>query len=123
MTATSTDYKIGEWVLCGWQELAVGKTRPTKLHPCWRGPFPIVATDAKRQTVTLRDPTDLEVVSPDVHISLLTKYRTGLTSPDDLIDVRAMETADEVVLKIVKHDIYYPVRSETDRKRLLPRSV
>ena len=123
VTVTSADYKIGEWVLCGWQGLAVGKTRPTKLHPCWRGPFQIVATDAKRQTVTLRDPTDLKVVSPDVHISLLTKYRMGLTSPDDLIDLRAMDTAEEVVLKIVKHDIHYPVRSETDRKRLLPRRL
>jgi hypothetical protein len=47
----------------------------------------------------------------------------GLTSPDDLIDLRAMDTAEEVVLKIVKHDIHYPVRSEADRKRLLPRRL
>ena len=67
-------------------------------------------TDAKRQTVTLLDPTDLKVVSPDVHVTFkfLTKYRMGLTSSDDLIDLRAMDTAEEVVTKIVKHDTYYP---------------
>ena len=81
--------------------------------------------DTNRQTVTLiimMDPTDLAVVSPDVHISVLTRYRMGLTSPEDLIDLRAMDTAEEVVTKIVKHDdIHYPVQLETDRKRLLPR--
>ena len=121
VTSESADYKIGDWVLCGWQGLALGKTRPKKLQPCWRGPFQVVKTDAKRQTVTLLDPTDLRVVSPDVHISVLTKYRMGLTSSDDLIDLRAMDTAEEVVTKIVKHDMYYPMISKTDRKRLLPR--
>ena len=120
-TVTSADFKIGDWVLCGWQGLALGKTRPKKLQPCWRGPFQVVKTDAKRQTVTLLDPTDLKVVSPDVHITVLTQYRMGLTSPDDLIDLRAMDTAEEVVTKIVKHDMYYPMISKTDRKRLLPR--
>jgi hypothetical protein len=37
------------------------------------------------------DPTDLKVVSPDVHITVLTtgKYRMGLTSSDDS-DLRLM---------------------------------
>ena len=26
-TVTSADYKIGDWVLCGWQGLALGKNR------------------------------------------------------------------------------------------------
>jgi hypothetical protein len=39
----------------------------------------------------------------------------GLTSPDDLIDLHAMDTAEEVVTKIVKHDMYYPMRSLEDR--------
>ncbi len=29
-TVTSADFKIGDWVLCGWQGLALGKTRPKK---------------------------------------------------------------------------------------------
>ena len=46
----------------------------------------------------------------------------GLTSPEDLIDLRAMDTAhSREVTRIVKHDIHYPVQLETDRKRLLPR--
>jgi hypothetical protein len=97
-TVTSADYKIGDWVLCGWQHwqgLALGKTRLKKLQPCWRGPFQVVKTDAKRQTVTLLDPTDLKVVSPDVHMTVLTnlKYRKGLTSSDDL--------------PVIEHDMYY----------------
>ncbi len=83
-TVTSADYKIGDLVLCGWQGLALGKTRPKKLQPRWRGPFQVVKTDAKLQTVTLLDPSDLKVVSPDVHITVLTKYRMGMTSSDDL---------------------------------------
>ncbi len=71
-TVTSADYKIGVWVLCGWQGLALGKTRPKNFQPCWRGPFQVVKTDAKRQTVTLLDPTDLKVVSPHGHITVLT---------------------------------------------------
>lgn len=73
LTIKATNYKIGDWVLCGRQGLALGKTGTKKVRPssCWRGPFKICKVDTKRQTVTLLDPTDeLAVVSPDVHISV-----------------------------------------------------
>ncbi len=60
-------------------------------------------------------------------LTVLTKCRMGLTSLDDPIDHRAMDTAEEVMTKIVKHDMYYPgplampVISKTGRKRSLPR--
>ncbi len=86
------DRRLGTvWMARLGSSLALGKTRPKKLQPCWRGPFQVVKTDAKRQTGALLDPTDLKVASPDVHITVLTKYRKGLTSSDDLLE----------------HDMYY----------------
>ena len=35
----ATDCKIGEWILCGWQGLALGETTSKEVQPCWRGPF------------------------------------------------------------------------------------
>ncbi len=40
-TSSTQHYKAGDWVLAQWQGLPQGRTRPTKLSPCWRGPFSI----------------------------------------------------------------------------------
>jgi hypothetical protein len=51
------------------------------------------------QQATLRDPTDLLIIKPDasVHWSQLRQYRMGLTSEADLVDLRAMDTAEDVI--------------------------
>jgi hypothetical protein len=68
-------YKQDDWVLATWQGLSLGRSRPKTLGPCslagWRGPFQVVSLDSIRQTVTLRDPTDLLVMKPDVRVSQL----------------------------------------------------
>ena len=81
-TSSTQPYKVGDWVLAQWQGLPQGRTRPTKLSPCWRGPFSIVAQAVSEltQQATLRDPTDLLIMKPDVHWSQLRQYRMGLTS-------------------------------------------
>jgi len=83
-------------------------TRPTKLSPCWRGPFSIVAVDELTQRATLRDPTDLLIMKPDVHWSQLRQYRMGLTSEADLLDLRAMDTAEDLIVRFVRHEMHYP---------------
>jgi hypothetical protein len=45
----------GAWVLAQCQGLPQGRTRPTKLSPCRRGPFSIVAVDALTQQAILRE--------------------------------------------------------------------
>jgi hypothetical protein len=51
----------------------------------------------------LRDPTDLLIVKPDVHWSQLRQYRDrmGLTSEADLVDLRVMDTAEDVTVRFV----------------------
>jgi hypothetical protein len=50
-----------------------------------------------QQAAALRDPTDLLIMKPDVHWSQLRRqYRMGLTSEADLVDLRAMDTAEDV---------------------------
>ena len=114
-------FKEGDWVLAQWQGLPHGRTRPTKLSPCWRGPFSIVAVDALTQQATLRDPTDMLIMKPDVHWSQLRQYRMGLTSESDLMDLRAMDTAEDVIVQFVEHEMHYP-NGAGGRLRLLPRS-
>jgi hypothetical protein len=99
-TSSTQPYKAGDWVLAQWQGLPQGRTRPTKLSPCWRGPFSIVAVNELTQQATLRDPTDLLIMKPDVHWSQLRQYRMGLTSEADLVDLRAMDTAEDVIRAI-----------------------
>ena len=97
-------------MLAQWQGLPQGRTRPTKLSPCWRGPFSIVAVNELTQQATLRDPTDLLIMKPDVHWSQLRQYRMGLTSEADLVDLRAMDTAEDVIVRFVRHEMHsgYP---------------
>ncbi len=111
--------KAGDWVLAQWQGLPQGRTRPTKLSPCWRGPFSIVAVDELKQQATLRDPTDLLIMKPDVNWSQLRQYRMGLTSEADLVDLRAMDAAEDVIVRFVRHEMHYPNNS-SGRLRLLP---
>jgi hypothetical protein len=108
-------YKQDDWVLATWQGLSLGRSRPKKLGPCWRGPFQVVSVDSImiRQTVTLRDPTDLLVMKPDVHVSQLRRYRmpVGLTGATDLLvvlDLRAMDTAEDVIVRFIDHDMHLP---------------
>ena len=108
-------------MLAQWQGLPQGRTRPTKLSPCWRGPFSIVAVDELTQRATLRDPTDLLIMKPDVHWSQLRQYRMGLTSEADLLDLRAMDTAEDLIVRFVQHEMHYPNNS-SGRLRLLPRN-
>jgi hypothetical protein len=116
-------YKPDDWVLATWQGLSLGRSRPKKLGPCWRGPFQVVSVDNIRQTVTLRDPTDLLVMKPDVHVSQLRKYRMGLTGATDLLDLRAMDTAEDVIVKFIDHDMHYPAgKGGKASRKLLPRS-
>jgi hypothetical protein len=78
-----------QWVLATWQGLSLGRSRLKKLGACVLeigGPFPgqVVSVDSIRQTVTLRDPTDLPVIKPDVHVLQLRKYLRigwGLPAP------------------------------------------
>ncbi len=61
---------------------------------------------------TLRDPTDLLIImKPDVHWSQLRQYRMGLTSEADLVDLRAMDTAEDVTVRFVRHEMHYPNNS------------
>ena len=116
-------YKQDDWVLATWQGLSLGRSRPKKLGPCWRGPFQVVSVDSIRQTVTLRDPTDLLVMKPDVHVSQLRKYRMGLTGATDLLDLRAMDTAEDVIVRFIDHDMHYPQgKGSKNSRKLLPRS-
>jgi hypothetical protein len=72
------------------------------------------------QQATLRDPTDLLIMKPDVHWSQLRQYRMGLTSEADLMDLRAMDTAEDVIVQFVEHEMHYP-NGAGGRLRLLPR--
>ena len=119
--SSTQPYKAGDWVLAQWQGLPQGRTRPTKLSPCWRGPFSIVAVDELTQRATLRDPTDLLIMKPDVHWSQLRLYRMGLTSEADLLDLRAMDTAEDLIVRFVRHEMHYP-KNSSGRLRLLPRN-
>lgn len=59
-------------------------------------------------------------VSPDVQ-SQLRLYRTGLTSADDLIDVKAIGPARMVIVEFIEHDMYHPtVKGGVAQKRRLP---
>ncbi len=97
-TPTLDAYKQGDWVLATWQGLSLGRSRPKKLGPCWPGEDQVrevhfksrVSVDSIRQTVTLRDPTDLLVMKPDVHVSQLRKHRMGLAGATELLDLRAI---------------------------------
>ena len=42
----------------------------------------------------------------------------GLTSEADLVDLRAMDTAEEVIVRFVRHEMHYP-NSSSGRLRLL----
>jgi hypothetical protein len=120
-TSSPQPYKAGDWVLAQWQGLPQGRTRLTKLSACWRGPFSIVAVNSLTQQATLRDPTDPLIMKPDVHWSQLRQYRMGLTSEADLVDLRAMDTAEDVIVRFVRHEMHYPNNS-SGRLRLLPRN-
>ncbi len=62
-----------------------------------------------------------EHVSPDVQ-SQLRLYRTGLTSADDLIDLKAIGPARMVIVEFIEHDMYHPtVKGGVAQKRRLPR--
>ena len=101
----------------------MGRSRPKKLGPCWKSPFQVVSVDSIRQTVTLGDPTDLLVMKPDVHVSQLRKYRMGLTGATDLLDLRAMDTAEDVIVRFIDHDMHYPQgKGSKNSRKLLPRS-
>jgi hypothetical protein len=60
-------------------------------------------------------------MKPDVHWSQLRQYRMGLTSEADLVDLRAMDTAEDVIVRFVRHEMHYPSNS-SGRLRLLPRN-
>jgi hypothetical protein len=115
-------YKPDDWVLATWQGLSFGRSRPKKLGPCWRGPFQVVSVDDIRQTVTLRDPTDLLMMKPDVHVYQLRKYRIWLTGATDLLDV-TIDTAEDVIVKFIDHDMYSPAgKGGKASRKLLPNS-
>ena len=81
------------------------------------------SVDSIRQTVTLRDPTDLLVMKPEVHVSQLRKYRVGLTGATDLLDLKAMDTAEDVIVRFIDHDMHYPQgKGSKNSRKLLPRS-
>ena len=47
----------------------------------------------------------------------------GLTSEADLVDLRAMDAAEDVIVRFVRHEMHYPSNSESSgRLRLLPRN-
>ena len=58
-------------------------------------------------------------MKPDVHGSQLRQYRMGLTSEADLVDLRAMDTAEDVMVRFVRHEMHYP-NHPSGRLRLLP---
>jgi len=60
-------------------------------------------------------------MKPDVHWSQLRQYRMGLTSEADLLDLRAMDTAEDLIVRFVQHEMHYPNKS-SGRLRLLPRN-
>jgi hypothetical protein len=67
----------------------------------------------------------LLVMKPDVHVSQLRKYRMGLTGATDLLDLRAMDTAEDVIVKFIDHDMHYPagnLKGGKASRKLLPRS-
>ena len=45
----------------------------------------------------------------------------GLTSESDLVDLRAMDTAEDVIVHFVRHEMHYQSNS-SGRLRLLPRN-
>ncbi len=62
-------------------------------------------------------------MKPDAHWSQLRQYRTGLTSAAYLVNLRAMDTAEDVIVRFVRHEMHYPNKS-SGRLRLpvLPRN-
>ncbi len=47
----------------------------------------------------------------------------GLTSEADLVDLRAMDTAEDVIVRFVRHEMHYPNNHDSSgRLRLLPRN-
>jgi hypothetical protein len=76
-----------------------------------------------RSVPTFRDPTDLLVMKPEVHVSQLRKYRVGLTGATDLLDLRAMDTAEDVIVRYIDHDMHNPQgKGSKNSRKLLPRS-
>jgi hypothetical protein len=86
--------RLGFGNLAGFVVTRLGRSRPKKLGPSWRGPlaFQVASVGSIRhwQTVTIQVPsqledptvTDLLVMKPDhddVHVSQLRKHRMGLT--------------------------------------------
>ncbi len=71
--------------------------------------------DVERQpeAASLMDPTDLKIVKPDVHVSMLKGYKLGLhwQSEAEVMRLRAMDTEEELVVhwQIVNHDIFQNV--------------
>jgi hypothetical protein len=62
-------------------------------------------------------------MKPDVHVSQLRKYRMGLTGATDLLDLRAMDTAEDVIVRFIDHDMHYPQgKGSKNSRKLLPRS-
>jgi transposase InsO family protein len=104
-----SEFPPGSWVLSEWLGLQPGKHRPSKLAPAWRGPFQVVSVDVERQTASLMDPTDLKIVKPDVHVSMLKGYKLGLQSEAEVMRLRAMDTEEELVVQIVNHDMFQNV--------------
>ena len=45
----------------------------------------------------------------------------GLTSEADLLDLRAMDTSEDVIVQFIEHEMHYP-NGAGGRLRLLPRS-
>ena len=69
----------------------------------------MVSVDVERQTASLMDPTDLKIVKPDVHVSMLKGYKLGLQSEAEVMRLRAMDTEEELVVQIVNHDMFQNV--------------
>jgi hypothetical protein len=48
----------------------------------------------------------------------------GLTGATDLLDLRAMDTAEGVIVRFIDHDMHYPAQGKGSKnsRRLLPRS-
>ncbi len=53
-------------------------------------------------------------------MSRMRKYRMGLTSATDLLDLRAMDTAEDVIVRFIDHDMHYPQGKGKTSRRLLP---
>ena len=45
----------------------------------------------------------------------------GFTSEADLLDLRAMDTAEDLIVRFVRHEMHYP-KNSSGRLRLLPRN-